>query len=161
MINYITPKTIDEKFRLMKFIHDNSDSFIMNTFGYLWENRQWWDKFPIQTYTVGETVAGLHAFTVDTKNVDTIKTYYIITHPAFRGQGIAKKMLFDLFSEFRNTDKKYFVNSEENSEGVNFYKKIFKDRFTLKINEFGTVDYIFEAPIKQLYNDLSNNISIS
>ena len=149
-IQYYTPKTVDDKMKLMKFVYDNTDSFILNTFGYLWESRGWWDKFPIQLYKIDDQIAGMHAFTVDTKAPNTIKTYYIITGKIFRGTGIAKKLTMDVLNEFKNTDKKYFVNSEEGSHGVGFYKKLFNNKFTLHMNEFGTVDYNFEASIKTL-----------
>lgn len=160
MIEYNFAKNTEEKFRLMKFVYQNTDNFILNTFGYIWESRNWWDQFPITTYMIGDEIAGLHAFTIDTKAPDTIKTYYIVTGKCFRGKGIAKKLTLDLLGEYSNTDKKYFVNSEENSDGIGFYKKIFNDRYTISINEFGTIDYNFQALIKQLYNDLSNNNSI-
>jgi ribosomal protein S18 acetylase RimI-like enzyme len=160
-IQYYFPRNEDEKFQLMEFIHKNTDSFILNTFGYVWENRGWWDKFPIQVYKVGDIIAGVHAFSVDTKAPNTIKTYYIVTSKSFRGQGIGKKMTVDLLAEYCNTDKNYYVNSEETSDGVEFYKKIFKNNFKINVNQFGTLDYVFEAPVKQLYNDLSNNINIT
>ena len=101
-IQYYTPKTVDDKMKLMKFVYDNTDSFILNTFGYLWESRGWWDKFPIQLYKIDDQIAGMHAFTVDTKAPNTIKTYYIITGKIFRGTGIAKKLTLDVLNEFKN-----------------------------------------------------------
>lgn len=155
-IQYWFPKSTDEKFKLMKFVYDNTDSFILNTFGYVWESRGWWDRFPIQVYMVGDVLAGMHAFTVDTKAPDTIKTYYIVTGKAFRGQGIAKKLTTDILGEYSNTNKKYFVNSEENSDGVGFYKKLFDSRYKVVINEFDTVDFIFEEGVTEIYNRLKN-----
>jgi GNAT superfamily N-acetyltransferase len=160
-IQYYFPKTTQEKFELMEFVHSNTDSFILNTFGYVWENRGWWDKFPIQVYKIGDIIAGMHAFTIDTKAPDMIKTYYIVIAKPFRGRGIAKKLTLDVLGEYRNTSKRYFVNSEEKSDGVAFYKKIFNNNYKMEINEFGTADYIFEASVKDLYNDLSTNNSIS
>ena len=104
-IQYYTPKTVDDKMKLMKFVYDNTDSFILNTFGYLWESRGWWDKFPIQLYKIDDQIAGMHAFTVDTKAPNTIKTYYIITSKTFRGSGIAKKLTMEVLNEFKNTDE--------------------------------------------------------
>jgi len=146
------PTSVNDKLKLMKFIYDNTDSFILNTFGYLWESRNWWDKFPIHLYMVDDNIAGMHAFTVDTKAPDTIKTYYIITGVKYRNKGIAKKLTMEVLNQFKDTDKKFFVNSEEKSSGVNFYKKLFKDSFTLHGNEFGTIDYYFEASVKSLTN---------
>jgi ribosomal protein S18 acetylase RimI-like enzyme len=155
-IQYWFPKSTDEKFKLMKFVYDNTDSFILNTFGYVWESRGWWDRFPIQVYMVGDVLAGIHAFTVDTKAPDTIKTYYIVTGKAFRGQGIGKKLTMDILGEYSNANKKYFVNSEENSDGVGFYKKLFDNRYKVVINEFDTVDFIFEEGVTEIYNRLKN-----
>lgn len=155
-IQYWFPKSTDEKFKLMKFVYDNTDSFILNTFGYVWESRGWWDRFPIQVYMVGDVLAGMHAFTVDTKAPDIIKTYYIVTGKAFRGQGIGKKLTMDILGEYSNANKKYFVNSEENSDGVGFYKKLFDNRYKVVINEFDTVDFIFEEGVTEIYNRLKN-----
>ena len=55
-IQYYFAKTDDEKFQLMEFVYNNTDSFILNTFGYLWESRDWWDKFPIQVYKIGDVI---------------------------------------------------------------------------------------------------------
>lgn len=155
-IQYNFPKTVDEKFQLMEFVYNNTNSFILNTFGYVWESRGWWDKFPIQVYKVGDVIAGLHAFTIDTKAPDTIKTYYIVTGKAFRGQGIAKKLTMDVLEEYRNTNKVYFVNSEETSDGVAFYKKLFNNNYKVHVNQFDTYDYIFEEKVNDLYARLNN-----
>lgn len=160
-IQYYFSKNNKEKFELMQFVYDNTDTFVMNTFGYLWESRGWWDKFPIQVYKVGDIIAGMHAFTVNTKAPNTIKTYYIVTGKAFRGNGIAKKLTLDILGEYHNTDMMYFVNSEEGSDGVGFYKKLFNNTYKMEINEFNKADYIFEAPVKTLYNDNSTNNSIT
>jgi len=159
-IKYIFAKNTQEKFELMEFVYKNTDSFIMNTFGYVWENRGWWDKFPIATYMLGDKIVGLHAFTVDTKAPDTIKTYYIITGKSFRGMGIGKKLIMDVLGEYSKTNKKYFVNSEESSDGVKFFKHLFENNFKIEINEFDTVDYLFEDSVSNLYNRLNNEKKI-
>lgn len=152
-IKYILPRSVDEKFELMQFVYNNTDSFIMNTFGFVWENRGWWSKFPIQVYKVGDEIAGLHAFTWNNKKESTIKTYYIVTHKAFRGQGIAKKLIFYTLDKYSEVSDNYFVNSEENSEGVTFFKKIFKEKYKLSKNEFGTLDYNFESLIEDIVDE--------
>ena len=152
-IQYYFSKNNKEKFELMQFVYDNTDTFVMNTFGYVWEGRGWWGKFPIQVYKIGDIIAGMHAFTVDTKGPDIIKTYYIVTGKPFRGRGIAKKLTLDILGEYGNTDKKYFVNSEEGSNGVGFYKKLFNNNYKMEINEFDKADYIFEAPIKTIIDN--------
>lgn len=152
-IQYYFAKNTQEKFRLMEFVYENTDSFIMNTFGYVWESRGWWDKFPIQVYKVGDVIAGMHAFTVDTKGPDIIKTYYIVTGRPFRGRGIAKKLTMDILGEYKNTNKEYFVNSEEGSDGVKFYKKLFSNNYKMELNEFDTADYIFRSPVKNFFNE--------
>ena len=156
-IQYYYPKTSEERMELMEFVYKNTDSFILNTFGYLWESRGWWDKFPIQVSKSGSVITGLHAFTVDTKAPNTIKTYYIVTGKAFRKMGIAKALTYDMLNEFKNSGKNYYVNSEEGSGGVNFYKKMFRD-FKMEINEFGTADYIFQAPILDILNNNLNDL---
>ena len=81
-INYVTVNEMNEldKIRFIKFVYDNSDSFIMNTFGHVWSGRNWWDKFPIEICTDDAgRVLGLHAYSVNDKSPKTLKTYYIIT----------------------------------------------------------------------------------
>lgn len=156
-IEYYYPKTSDKKMELMEFVYKNTNSFTLNTFGYLWESRGWWDIFPIQVSRSGTVITGLHAFTIDTKAPNTIKTYYIVTGKAFRKMGIAKALTYDMLNEFKNSGKNYYVNSEESSDGVNFYKKMFKD-FKMEINEFGTADYIFQAPIVDILNNNLNDL---
>jgi hypothetical protein len=69
MIEHIETPDTNTKLKLMEFVYDNTDSFIMNTFGYLWQEREWWNKFPVEVYKVGDIIAGLHAYTVNTKEI--------------------------------------------------------------------------------------------
>ena len=156
-IQYFFAKSTQEKFELMEFVYKNTDSFILNTFGYVWESRGWWDKFPIQVYKINNVIAGIHAFTIDTKGQDIIKTYYIVTAKSFRGRGIAKDLTMDILNEYKNTNKKYFVNSEENSDGAKFYKKLFKNNYTVQSNDFNTCDLIFKSTIKDLLDQTPKN----
>lgn len=140
----------DERLKLMEFVYKNTDSFIMNTFGYLWESRRWWDKFPIQTVTENDQIIALHAFTVNTKAPNTLKTYYIVTHKDKRGEGLAKKLTIQALKDYQYECDTFFVNSEETSPGIGFYKKIFNNKFKIEINGFNTNDYVFESPIKEI-----------
>ena len=99
----------------------------------------------------------MHAFTIDTKGQDIIKTYYIVTAKSFRGRGIAKDLTMDILNEYKNTNKKYFVNSEENSDGAKFYKKLFKNNYTVQSNDFNTCDLIFKSTIKDLLDQTPKN----
>ncbi len=153
---FLTDFSAESKMKVMKFVYENTNSFIMNTFGYVWEGRKWWGKHPIMLMMEGETIIGLHAFTVNAKNSKRIKTYYIVTHRDYRGKGIAKTLTFEALKEFRNKSEIYFVNSEESSDGVAFYKKLFNNTFTLKQNEFGTNDYEFFIVINKFLDDNTN-----
>ena len=152
MIKYLQPTTVEEKMKLMEFVYKNTNSFILNTFGYLWESRLWWCVQPIQVYMVGDVIAGLHAFSVNTKAQGTLKTYYIVTGKAFRKQGIAKQLTLKALRDYKDKCDNYFVNSEENSDGIHFYSSLFDHQYTLTKNEFGTLDYNFEESIKSLTN---------
>ena len=80
-INYVTINELTEidKLRFIKFIYDNTNSFILNTFGHTWSGRDWWSKYPIEACTDDKgKVLGLHAYTVNDKYEDTLKTYYIV-----------------------------------------------------------------------------------
>jgi GNAT superfamily N-acetyltransferase len=150
MIKYLQPTTVDEKMKLMEFVYNNTNSFILNTFGYLWESRLWWCTQPIQVYMEGKEIIGLHAFSVNTKAPGTLKTYYIVTHKNHRGKGIAKKLTMAALKDYKDKCDNYFVNSEQLSDGVEFYKKLFDHQYTLTVNEFRTHDFNFEESIESL-----------
>lgn len=153
MIEYIYPYTQETKFKLMEFVFKNTDSFILNTFGYLWEERKWWDTFPVQVYKIDDKIVGLHAFSIGTKDNNTFKTYYIITDKNSKGKGIAKQLILSSLEMYlSDTITTYYVNSEESSDGIGFFTKLFNNNFTKEINQFGTADYIFKAPIKTILN---------
>jgi len=154
-IQFYTAMNDDSKFQLMEFIYKNTDSFILNTFGYVWENRKWWLKQPIMAYYDKDIIVGMHAFSVNTKAEDTLKTYYIVVDKKYRGKGIAKTLTIEALKEYRNLCKYYFVNSEENSDGVKFYKKLFGNQFTEKRNQFGSIDFEFKAEIFDLLKNES------
>lgn len=147
MNTYMFAKTQDEKYELMKFVYDNSSGFIMNTFGFLWENRRWWGQFPVQIYKTDQGILGLHAFAY--KNTDFgLKTYYICVRKDQRGMGIAKEMIYDALNDHKHICKTYTTISEETSDGVPFFKRLFgENNYTLVPNEFGTKDYSFKGQI--------------
>jgi len=158
MIKYLQPTTVEEKMKLMEFVYKNTDSFILNTFGYLWESRLWWCMQPIQVYMQGKEIIGLHAFSINTKAPGTLKTYYIVTSKNHRKQGIAKKLTLKALKDYKDKCDNYFVNSEENSDGVHFYKKLFDYQFTIHKNEFGTNDLNFEQSIESILKNAKQKI---
>jgi GNAT superfamily N-acetyltransferase len=158
MIKHLQPTTVEEKFKLMEFIYKNTDSFILNTFGYLWENRLWWQTQLIPVYIKDDEIVGLHAFSINTKAPSVLKTYYIVTSKKHRGQGIAKNLIGRALREYKDKCDTYFVNSDQYSDGAEFYKKIFDYQFTTKANEFGTLDYEFEQSIETLINNAKQKI---
>jgi len=155
-INYVTVNNLNEidKLRFIKFVYDNTDSFIMNTFGHTWSSRNWWGKFPIEVCTddAGK-VLGLHAYTVNTKAVQTLKTYYIVTSKDSRGQGIAKLLIKNAIHKHKDDIKFYYVNSDVRSEGAIFYKKWLGQNFEIEKNDFNSQDIIFKEPIYNIINE--------
>ena len=149
-IKYIVPSAQTQKYELMKFLYDNTEEFVMNTFGYLWESRQWWDKFPIMIATQCNTerIIGLHAFTLNTKAPDTLKTYYIAVKKSHRGKGIAKRMTLQALNDSVLFCSKFYVNSTEASDGCKLYSSLFKNGYKESPNEFGLIDYEFCDDIK-------------
>lgn len=155
-INYVTVNNLNEidKLRFIKFVYDNTDSFIMNTFGHAWSGRNWWDKFPIEVCTDdGGKVLGLHAYTVNTKAPQTLKTYYIVTSKDSRGQGIAKLLIKNAIYKHKDDIKFYYVNSDVRSEGAIFYKKWLGQNFEIEKNDFNSQDIIFKEPIYNIINE--------
>jgi ribosomal protein S18 acetylase RimI-like enzyme len=151
---YIESPDTKQKFALMEFAYNHGNSFILSTFGYLWESRQWWGKQPILVAKLDASaennILGLHAFSVNQKTPHTLKTYYIITHKNFRGQGIAKQLTIKALKDYRDECSTFFVNSEEFSDGISFYKKLFDNTYTTSQNEFGTFDFNFETKIPHI-----------
>jgi GNAT superfamily N-acetyltransferase len=154
-INYVTINELTEidKLRFIKFIYDNTDSFILNTFGHTWSSRDWWEKYPIEVCTdKAGRVIGLHAYTVNDKYNKTLKTYYIVTSKQSRGLGIAKLLIKNAIYKHRNDIEYYYVNSDVRSEGAIFYKKWLGSKFTIEDNDFNSQDIIFEEPIYNIIN---------
>tara|TARA_A100000172_G_scaffold34932_1_gene21180 strand:- start:300 stop:776 length:477 start_codon:yes stop_codon:yes gene_type:complete len=156
-INYVTINELTEidKLRFIKFIYDNTNSFILNTFGHTWSGRDWWSKYPIEVCVDDEgKVLGLHAYTVNDKFEDTLKTYYIVTSKGSRGKGIAKILIKNAI--YKNKDKInfYYVNSDTKSEGAIFYKKWLGENFTLEDNDFNSQDIIFKEPIYNIIDEV-------
>ncbi len=156
-INYVTVNEMNEldKIRFIKFVYDNSDSFIMNTFGHVWSGRNWWDKFPIEICTDDAgRVLGLHAYSVNDKGPRTLKTYYIITKESCRGKGIAKLLIKNAVFKHKDIIEKYYVNSDIRSPGFTFFKNWFgKKNYKTEDNDFNSQDAVFEEPIYNIINE--------
>ena len=135
-IKYVTIDNLTEidKLRFIKFIFENTNSFILNTFGHTWSGRD--------------------AYTVNDKYEDSLKTYYIVTSKDSRGQGIAKLLIKNAI--YKNKDKIsfYYVNSDTKSEGAIFYKKWLGKNFTLEDNDFNSQDIIFKEPIYNIIDEV-------
>lgn len=154
-IKYVTINKLTEidKLRFIKFVYDNTNSFILNTFGHTWSGRDWWSKYPIEACTDDKgKVLGLHAYTVNDKYKDTLKTYYIVTSKDSRGQGIAKLLIKNAIFKHKDNIKFYYVNSDIKSEGAIFYKKWLGNNFTEEDNDFKSKDIIFKEPIYNIIN---------
>jgi GNAT superfamily N-acetyltransferase len=154
-INYVTIDQLTEidKLRFIRFIYNNTDSFILNTFGHTWSGRNWWEKYPIEVCTDEKgKVLGLHAYTVNGKYKDALKTYYIVTSKDSRGMGIAKLLIKNAVYKHKDNIKFYYVNSDIKSEGAIFYKKWLGDNFVEKDNDFNSKDIIFKEPIYNIIN---------
>lgn len=145
------------KFELMEFVYNNTDTFVMNTFGQVWENRQWWNHWNayIDLYYTSDPqnpIGGLHAYTCNIKDFPQriLKTYYIVVNKNLRGQGIGKTLTLHALNKHKNDCDTFFVNSMQGSSGVEFYKKFFTDKCPPEIipNGLGSKDYVFKAPIK-------------
>jgi len=150
--------TEDEKMQITKFVFKNTDSFIMNTFGYIWSERNWWNKFPIELCVDNNNkILGLHAYTVYDKYPDCLKTYYIVTNKDYRGKGIAKALIKNALTVHKNFIKFYYVNTDENSNGSVFYKKWLGNNYEKSENEFNSNDLIFKEPIYNIIDEKAKN----
>ena len=150
-INYVTVSELGEvdKLRFIKFIYDNTDSYILNTFGHTWSSRNWWEEYPIEVCTDDSgKVLGLHAYTVNTKAENTLKTYYIVTSKYNRGNGLAKLLI-----KHKDNIKFYYVNSDVKSDGAIFYKKWLGNNYITEDNDFNSQDVIFKEPIYNIIDE--------
>lgn len=150
-IRYFYPQSQEDKYKLMKFVYDNTDTFVMNTFGYLWETRGWWMENPIMVaeYENTDILVGLHAYTAGFKSPTTLKTYYIVTDRKFKGKGIAKKLTLKALTDTQLWCNKFYVNSNS-TDGIEFYKKLIGPPTSTKYNEFGGEDCEFECSYNKL-----------
>lgn len=147
------PNELD-KLRFIKFVHDNTDSFIMNTFGHVWSGRDYWNKFPIEVATdESGKVLGLHAYTVNDKYPNTMKTYYIVTNTNYRNKGIAKILIKNAVYRYRDNITHYYVNSDVKSAGYSFFKKWLGDNYEIVNNDFNSQDIIYKEPIYNIINE--------
>ncbi len=155
-LNYTTINDLNEldKLRFIKFVYDNTDSFIMNTFGHVWSGRDYWNKFPIEVCTdEAGKVMGLHAYTVNDKIPSTLKTYYIVTNKQYRNLGVAKLLIKNAI--YKNKDKIdfYYVNSDIRSAGFSFYKKWLGENYEIVDNDFNSQDIIYKEPIYNIIDE--------
>ena len=149
-LNYATINDMNEldKLRFIKFVYDNTDSFIMNTFGHVWSGRNWWGKFPIEVCTDDAgRVLGLHAYSVNDKHKNTLKTYFIVTSKAARGRGIAKLLIKNAIYKHKDKIAFYYVNSDVRSDGFSFFKKWLGENYEIVDNDFNSQDIIYKEPI--------------
>lgn len=154
-LNYATINDMNEldKLRFIKFVYDNTDSFIMNTFGHVWSGRDYWNKFPIEVCTdEAGKVLGLHAYTVNDKYEDTLKTYFIVTDKKSRNMGIAKLLIKNAIFKHKDNVKYYYVNSDVRSPGFSFFKKWLGENYEIVENDFNSQDIIYKEPIYNIIN---------
>ena len=146
--------TEEEKMQITKFVYKNTDSFIMNTFGFVWSERNWWNKFPIELCVdENNKILGLHAYTVYDKYPDCLKTYYIVTDKNTRGKGIAKILIKNALTVHKKFIKYYYVNTDEKSDGAAFYKKWLGDNYETYTNDFNSNDLVFKEPIYNIIDE--------
>ena len=154
-LKYITINELTEldKLNFIKFVYDNTDSFIMNTFGHVWSGRNWWEKFPIEVcIDDAGTVIGLHAYSVNDKFPKTLKTYFIVTSKQARGKGVAKLLIQNAIYKHKDDIEFYYVNSDIRSDGCAFYKKWLGKKFKITSNDFESQDITFKEPIYNIIN---------
>lgn len=155
-INYVTINECNEldKLRFIKFIYDNTDSFILNTFGHVWSGRNWWEKFPIEVCTDDTgRVLGLHAYSVNDKHKNTLKTYFIVTNKEARGHGIAKLLIKNAIHKHKDKIAFYYVNSDIRSAGFSFFKKWLGKNYEIIDNDFNSQDIIYKEPIYNIIDE--------
>ena len=156
MIKQVYLKELQEidKLRIIKWVYKNTDTFIMNTFGHVWSGRDWWEKFPIQVCVDDEgKVMALHAYTVNNKKPNTLKTYYIVTDKKHRGKGLAKLLIKNAVYKHKEDIETYYVNTDDRSDGSIFYIRWFGNSYKKEENDFNSTDLVFEEPIYNIIDE--------
>lgn len=141
---------IDEtlKLKLYQYVEKYVEDSILKTFNTLWDERNYWKYKPL-VYISNNEIVAFTAYTLNEKYPGKLKVYYLHTRSDFRGQKIAKQLLRKISDIAIDNDLDMIYITEENTDG----SKLFRDLdFTLKNNEFGTTDYIYDIPKNKLIN---------
>ena len=141
---------IDEtlKLKLYQYVEKYVEDSILKTFNTLWDERNYWKYKPL-VYISNNEIVAFTAYTLNEKYPGKLKVYYLHTRSDFRGQKIAKQLLRKISDIAIDNDLDMIYITEENTDG----SKLFRDLdFTLKHNEFGTTDYIYDIPKNKLIN---------
>lgn len=131
---------------LKKYVNTFVEDNILKTFNSLWDERDYWCYKPL-VYKIDNEIVAFTAYTIDEKYPGKLKVYYLHTRKEFRGQKIAKQLLRRLadIAHIHNKDMLYIT--EENTDGSKLFGNL---EFETKLNEFGTVDKIYEINKKIL-----------
>ena len=82
-----------QKYEIGEFIYDNTETFILNTFMYLWESRHWWDKHPIDTCRdENGKLVGIKINAAKPEE-NLLKSYYSVIRKDYREKHIFSKIL--------------------------------------------------------------------
>ena len=141
---------IDEplKLKLYQYVEKYVEDSILKTFNTLWDERNYWKYKPL-VYISNNEIVAFAAYTLNEKYPSKLKVYYLHTRSDFRGQKIAKQLLRKMSDIAIDNDLDMIYITEENTDG----SKLFRDLdFTVKNNEFGTTDYIYDIPKNKLIN---------
>lgn len=132
--------------KLKKYVYNHVEDEILKTFNVLWDDRDYWKYNPL-VYKIEDEIVAFTAYTIDEKYPGKLKVYYLHTHKDYRGQKIAKQLLRRLADIATQHNKDMLYITEENTDG----SKLFGDmEFKTKINEFGTIDKIYDIKREKL-----------
>lgn len=139
------------KQHLYDLINKSTDP-LLRTFCTLWDERDYWSKFPPYVFVEGNSLCGLIAYTVNDKYKDAVKIYYLYVDEACRGNSIGKKLCNFIFDKFKSQVKYFLYVTDITTDGKFLFERFRDDIFSEvyeKQNEFNGTDIVYKIDMNK------------
>jgi len=141
------------KQHLYDLINKSADP-LLKTFCTLWEERNYWDKFPPYVFIdENNNLCGLIAYTVNDKYKDAVKIYYLYVDELHRGKNIGKKLCNFIFDKFKSQVSYFIYVTDTTTDGKYLFERFRNDPFSEvyeKQNEFNGTDIVYKISMNRL-----------
>lgn len=153
--------TQEQKYEIGQFIFDNTETFVLNTFMYLWESRDWWKSQPIDTCRDQDGKLVGIKINAEKKEIDTLKSYYSVIRKDYREKHIFSRLLLE--SLYDHDCKYIIVTCTVGRDGERFYGRLLDGKKSCKTeyktSEFGDTDVVFTIELKDMISLLEARIN--